>query len=123
MDDRSIMISENVPENIREILRRYILDVLSVYDTHIRKIILFGSYARGDYTKDSDLDIMVLVDYPREDIGNIRRPMSDITYRLECDTDIEINPLLQNEEFFSSWIHSYPFYNNVINEGVELYAA
>ena len=25
------------------------------------KVILFGSYARGDYTKDSDLDICVLV--------------------------------------------------------------
>lgn len=30
---------------------------------HPEKIILFGSYARGNPTKDSDVDLMVLMDY------------------------------------------------------------
>lgn len=117
------MVDINLPDSIRDILNRYVDDVLNAYDTHVRKIILFGSYARGDYTNDSDLDIMVLVDYPRDRIGSIRGPMSVISYELGCDAEIEINPLLQNEEFFSKWINAYPFYNNVANEGVELYAA
>ncbi len=121
--DKLSLKSCNMPENIKDILERYVESVLEKYDTHIRKIILFGSYARGEYNKDSDLDITVLVDYPRETIGDFRSPMSDITYRLSYDNEIEISPLMQNEEFFSKWINAYPFYNNVVNEGVELYSA
>ncbi len=113
----------NLPDNIRDLLQKYISGVIDAYDIHVRKIILFGSYARGDFDSDSDIDIMVLVDYPREDIGKIRSKMSDISFELSYDNNIEINPLIQNEDFFTKWIRSYPFYNNVANEGVELYAA
>ena len=120
MDNLSL---QEVPDNIRELLLKYTEGVLEAYGIHVRKIILFGSYARGDFDSDSDIDIMVLVDYPREDIGNIRSKMSDISFELSYDNNIEINPLIQNEDFFTRWIRSYPFYNNVVNEGVELYAA
>ena len=33
------------------------------------KVILYGSYARGDYDDESDIDIMVLADIPREACG------------------------------------------------------
>ncbi len=114
---------EKIPDNINSILQQYVKQIVEAYNTHVRKIILFGSYARGDYKKDSDIDIMVLVDFPREDIGKMRKEMSDISYNFAYDNDIEINPLMQNADFFGRWIRAYPFYNNVINEGVELYAA
>ena len=41
------------------------------------KIILFGSYARGDYKKNSDIDILIL----KKGLKNER----DITYRLYVD--------------------------------------
>ena len=31
----------------------------AVYGANVVKIILYGSYARGDYQKDSDIDIVV----------------------------------------------------------------
>lgn len=33
----------------------------SVYGENIIKILLYGSYARGDYQKDSDIDIVAIV--------------------------------------------------------------
>ena len=30
--------------------------------SHVRQIILYGSYARGDFRPDSDVDIMILVE-------------------------------------------------------------
>jgi len=32
------------------------------YGDKIREIILYGSYARGEATKDSDIDLLVLID-------------------------------------------------------------
>ena len=33
----------------------------AVYGANVVKIILYGSYARGDYQKDSDIDIVAIV--------------------------------------------------------------
>lgn len=55
-----------------EITRR----ILAVSDPE--KIILFGSYARGDYEPDSDLDLLVIiedVDSPRSESIRLRRSL------------------------------------------------
>ena len=50
-------------------------------------LILYGSYARGDYRDDSDLDLLVLVDkdiISRFDQKRIKYPL----YEIEFDSDI-----------------------------------
>ena len=112
-----------LPEQITDILRKFVEQSVEAYDAHIRKIILYGSYARGDYREDSDIDIMVLVDYPREMISDMDSELSNIGYEISFENDfIEISTLMQNFEFFNKWVNSYPFYNIVNCEGIELYA-
>lgn len=38
---------------------------------HLKKIVLFGSYARGDFREDSDYDILVIVDKKEKLIQDI----------------------------------------------------
>ena len=45
----------------------------------LKKIILYGSYARGDYNSSSDIDIMILTD---DEIEIYRNKISDIAYDL-----------------------------------------
>ena len=57
----------DVMEQIKDEQMRKILSELSellhqVYGSRLKAIILYGSVARGTQTKDSDIDIMVLVD-------------------------------------------------------------
>ncbi|MDE5717005.1 MAG: nucleotidyltransferase domain-containing protein, partial [Lachnospiraceae bacterium] len=40
--------------------------------------ILYGSYARGDFHKDSDVDIMVLVDLPNDQIESYSDMLSEL---------------------------------------------
>ena len=40
----------------------YVRAVRKIYGHHLKQVILYGSYAHGDYTKDSDVDLMLLVD-------------------------------------------------------------
>jgi len=59
-------------EQLPEITRR----ILSVSSP--QKIILFGSYARGDYGPDTDLDLMVVMDRaesPRSESVRLRRAL------------------------------------------------
>ena len=38
------------------LLQTYISEIKKIYGTHLSKIILYGSYARGDFRPDSDVD-------------------------------------------------------------------
>ena len=52
-----------------------------------KKIILFGSYVRGDATRDSDLDVLVVtsheVESPRRESVRLRNSLSDINMPMD----------------------------------------
>ncbi len=50
-----------MPKEIEELLKKYRQEIEKVCDNHINKVILYGSYARGNYNQDSNIDIMPLV--------------------------------------------------------------
>ncbi|HIZ40658.1 MAG TPA: nucleotidyltransferase domain-containing protein [Candidatus Anaerobutyricum stercoris] len=106
-----------------EILKKYVEDVREIYGENLRTIILYGSYARGDFKPDSDIDLMILVDLSDDEIKRKGHVLSDLTFDYNFDNNLEIMPIVKNLDHFNKWIRAYPFYNNVKNEGVELYAA
>lgn len=110
-------------QNLDEILKRYVDDVHNIYGEQLKTVILYGSYARGDFGQDSDIDIMILVDLSDDEIRSKGHTLSDITFDYNFDNELEIMPIVKNQEHFYKWIRAYPFYNNIKNEGVELYAA
>lgn len=110
-------------QELMTILQSYVQDALRLYGTHLQAVILYGSYARGDFGPDSDIDIMFLVDWANEDLPVHRRQLTDVTYDYNDKYDLMIMPTMANTEHFNKWLRAYPFYNNVNNEGVTLYAA
>lgn len=51
-------------ESIQNILTLFVKEVKRVLGEDMDKVIVYGSYARGDYDEHSDIDIMVLTSYP-----------------------------------------------------------
>lgn len=84
----------------------------------IRKIIVYGSYARGDYNSDSDVDIMVLTSLSDNEIKSIENEAYDIAFDFLMDYGINISVMIKNETEFNYWLGALPFYNNVRDEGV-----
>lgn len=110
-------------QSLMEVLKKYVEDLYKIYGEKLRTVILYGSYARGDFRPDSDIDIMILVDLSDDEIRNKGYMLSDLTFDYNFDNDLEIMPIVKNVGHFNKWLRAYPFYNNVKNEGVELYAA
>lgn len=110
-------------KTLNELLKQYVDDIYKIYGNNLKAVILYGSYARGDFRPDSDIDIMILVDLTDEEISMKGRTLSDITFDYNFDNKIEIMPIVKNQEHFDKWLRAYPFYNTIKKEGVELYAA
>ena len=110
-------------DNLKNLLMRYVSDIHGIYESSLMTVILYGSYARGDFHEGSDIDIMILVDLNDVTIKEKQSSLSDLTFDYNFDNDIEIMPIVENVDHFNKWLRAYPFYNNVKREGIELYAA
>jgi hypothetical protein len=71
-------------QTILEEIKKQALPVLK--KAHIKKAALFGSYARGDNRKDSDIDL--LVEYPQ---GTSLFDVAELKYNLEDALGKEID--------------------------------
>ena len=63
-------------KKIRQLMTHIKDHLIKLNGEKIKKIILYGSYARGGATKDSDIDILVVVD-DSLDPSEVRRSLSD----------------------------------------------
>ena len=51
-------------------MEQYVSEIKKIYGSHLKEIILYGSYARGDFGPDSDIDIMILLDISDLELKN-----------------------------------------------------
>lgn len=110
----------NVPRNIEKATDEFIDGINNILKNRVKKIILYGSYARGDYRENSDLDIMILTDLSEEEIIKIRTKVWDFAYDIGLENNIIISVILKNIEDFAYWLDTLPFYMNIQKEGVIL---
>ena len=106
------------PFDIHIIIYKFSQEVKRMLGEKLTKVIVYGSYARGDYRDNSDVDIMILVKLSDEEIRAIKNDIYDLAFDVEMSTGIEISPVIKNEEQYEYWVDTLPFYRNVRDEGV-----
>ena len=85
------------------------------------KVILYGSYARGEQTEESDVDIAVIL----KD-GNTEKmhdDMLDIVVDYELDLDVTLSVVPIEYANYLEWNKVLPFYQNIEKEGIVLWQA
>ena len=101
-------------ENKEKLLSRIKRTVSHVDST--AELILYGSYARGDHSAQSDLDLLILLDQEkitRADEKRLKYPLYDI----EFETGIIISPMVLSRKEWEDKCHRTPFRENVSKEG------
>lgn len=85
----------------------------------VKKIILFGSKARGDAQKYSDIDLLVLAEKPR--LQEDRWKLSDVTAEINVDYGVALNCLYFNLKDWELGENVNPLLKqNIEKEGIEL---
>jgi len=107
---------------ISDIMYDFAVQVKRLLVDKLSKVILYGSYARGDYRENSDVDVMLLVKLSDAEIKKIAPKVYDLAFDTELEKGIHISVVIKNEEQFEYWEDTLPFYQNVRREGVEINA-
>ena len=94
-----------------------------IYGEALVRITLFGSYARGDFTDESDIDIFVIVDLAEDELIRFRKAMVHLTFETNLEYDIDIEPVIMSLEEYCRWVETHPLLKDVQKDGVSLYEA
>ena len=102
----------------QEVLMLFVQGTKKILKNNLSKLIVYGSYARGDYKENSDIDVMILTPLSKEEIEQVENSIFDLAFDLELESGIVINPVLENEAHYRYWLGALPFYDNVEKEGI-----
>lgn len=83
----------------------------------IRSIILYGSYARGDYNSDSDIDITAVVSGNREELQEKLKLVWDESAEIGLENDVVVSPTVIPEDEYEKYRNVLPYYRNISTEG------
>ena len=100
----------------QEDIEGFVSELRNIVGDSFEKAILYGSYARNEQDTGSDIDIAVLVS-GKFDENQVFR----LVDRYRHEKDLDFSPrFFQTDEFESKAEEKYSFYQNVVEEGVEI---
>ena len=91
-----------------------------IYGDNIVEIYLYGSYARGDYDAESDIDFAAVFKGERLDLQRKLKAMWDIAADLGMERDVIISPTVIPYSEFIKYKDELPYYRNIIREGLKI---
>lgn len=92
-----------------------------LFGDKLRKIFLYGSYAKNKQNQDSDIDFFVIVDDTEENLQKNKYHIADIMAELSLNFDILVSITEATYKHYSEYSKILPFYVNIEQEGTEIY--
>ncbi|MCX9013143.1 MAG: nucleotidyltransferase domain-containing protein [Candidatus Methanoperedens sp.] len=97
-------------------LKEFISSIKTKYETKIDRVILFGSYVRGDYRKESDMDVLVIWKGDEvEGWNSLEREAVEVLFKYGSLISLKI---ISPNEYKAMKELDFPFIRNISAEGV-----
>ena len=118
-------IKEDEATELKAVLERVkeaaVINIPQIMNDDCRQIILYGSYARGDFSSDSDVDIAVLTSCDREQAKVYSSQIDDLAADIGISTMTIVNFVCLPIDEFEEKKAWYPYFINIAKDGVTLY--
>ena len=111
------MSGRKIPRAVQLALKELQEYLAEIYGKRLRGIYLYGSYARGDFHPDSDVDVLIA----REGMVNPSREIDQIGDGV-ADICLDHNVLIATFPVSEEWlkVRKSPLFENVRREGIRL---
>ena len=105
---------------LNEITQKVAQESKKIFGSRLNSVILFGSYARGDYDEDSDIDILILVDLSSNELANYSTHIDSLCGKLLLEYGIVVSAIEKDTETYHRYASVLPFYKNIEKDGVKI---
>ena len=105
---------------IRDILACVAAGAKEIFSEKLVSVILFGSYARGDFDEESDIDILIIADLPSSALAEYRKQIDHLCGTLLLEYGVVISAIEKDAETYNRYKDSLPFYRNIETEGLKI---
>ena len=107
---------------MKDVLLSIYKNIHEIIGEPLQEVILFGSYARGDYDAESDIDIAVIIDMDRESLKKYQNKLIHMASEYSLNEDALLSICCIPSKEFEEYRDALPFYRNIYSEGVRLSA-
>lgn len=105
---------------LTEILDKVVLFSKDIFKDKLTDVILFGSYARGDFDEESDIDILVVANLLPEEMTSYRSKLDSICGEMLFDYGVLVSIIEKDYDTYNRYSQILPFYKNIAKEGVKI---
>jgi len=106
-------------QQLSKAINDYIKLLRKQYESKILKVTLFGSVARGEYSKESDADILIVVSVSN---AKIKDKISMSAYEIMLKNNVVLSPIVMDFGTYD-WYkkNGDPFYKNIQRDGIDIW--
>lgn len=102
----------------KKVVEQFARLIRSALDKNLKEIEIFGSKVRGDFTKGSDVDILIIVKNRTSDVMD---RVAEITAEMNIEYNLPLSPVIFSEyEYKVNTDMSSPFILSIEKEGIGL---
>lgn len=116
---KRISNNHNLTEDHKTAILRYIEILKTKYKDKISQVVLFGSFAKGEYDEESDIDILVVL---KNGDNKLRDEISMAAFEIILSYNIILSPIVIDKKTFV-WHKKFkdPLYNSIKRDGIDLW--
>ncbi len=110
----------NAMPNLKIICDKVVDAYKKIYGDKVRAVYLYGSYARGDFDEESDIDFAAIVEGEQVALRKQRRENRDYLTDIELDYDVVISFGIIPADLFEKHRNFLAYYKNILREGKKI---